>query len=135
MQNEVDRDNFIVFGKDNTDHDKALENLFHLFRESAKFRLPQIEFFGFIFSINGIKPQSRWIHPETYLKCVLSWAWPAQYSARFVPNFAETSTPLRSLTHQGTKWQWSQTEQAAFEKLKDTLSNDGVLDTMKLVRT
>jgi len=27
------RDNFIVFGKGNTDHDKALENLLYRFRE------------------------------------------------------------------------------------------------------
>jgi len=35
--------------------------------------------------------------------------------------------PLRDLTHQGAKWRWSQTEEAAFEKLKDTLSSDTVL--------
>ena len=51
----------------------------------------------------------------------------AQYSARFIPNFAETTTPLRDLNHQGAKWRWSQTEEAAFEKLKDTLSSDTVL--------
>ena len=37
------------------------------------------------------------------------------------------TTPLRNLTHQEAKWQWSQTEQAAFEKLKNTLSSDTVL--------
>ena len=26
-----------------------------------------------------------------------------QYSARFIPNFAEMTTPLRKLTHQGVK--------------------------------
>ena len=51
----------------------------------------------------------------------------SQYSARFIPNFAEMTTPLRDLTHQGAKWRWSQTEQAAFEKLKDTLSSETVL--------
>ena len=51
----------------------------------------------------------------------------AQYSARFIPNFVEMTTLLRDLTHQGAKWRWSQTEQAAFEKLKDTLSSDTVL--------
>ena len=51
----------------------------------------------------------------------------ALYSARFIPNFAEMTTPLRNLNHQGAKWQWSQTEQAAFKKLKDTLSSDTVL--------
>ena len=51
----------------------------------------------------------------------------AQYSARFIPNFALMTTPLRNLTHQGAKWQWSQTEQAAFEKQKNTLSSETIL--------
>lgn len=50
----------------------------------------------------------------------------AQYSARFIPNFAAMTTPLRKLTHQGVKWCWPSTEQAAFDKLKDTLSSDTV---------
>ena len=37
------------------------------------------------------------------------------------------TTPLRDLNHQGAKWRWSQTEQAAFEKLKDTLSSETAL--------
>ena len=51
----------------------------------------------------------------------------AQYSARFIPNFAEITTLLRKLTHQGVKWRWVSTEQAAFDKLKDTLSSNTVL--------
>ena len=51
------RDDFIVFGRDNTEHDTAPENLLQRFREcgltfnpkKCKFRLPQIEFFGFVF--------------------------------------------------------------------------------------
>ena len=51
------RNDFIVFGRDNTEHDTALENLLQRFREcgltfnpkKCKFRLPQIEFFGFVF--------------------------------------------------------------------------------------
>ena len=37
------------------------------------------------------------------------------------------TTPLHKLPHQGVKLCWSSTEQAAFEKLKDTLSSDTVL--------
>ena len=52
------RVDFIVFGKGNADHDKALENLLRRLREcdvtfnpkKYKFRIPQLEFFGFIFS-------------------------------------------------------------------------------------
>ena len=52
----------------------------------------------------------------------------AQYSARFISNFAEMTTPLRKLTHQGVKWCWSSTEQAAFDKLNETPSSDNVLE-------
>ena len=60
------RDDFIGFGKGNTEHDKALENLLRRFREcglafkpkKCKFRPPQIEFFGFVFSKGGIKPSA-----------------------------------------------------------------------------
>ena len=37
------------------------------------------------------------------------------------------TTPLHKLPHQGVKWCWSSTEQAAFDKLNDTLSSDNVL--------
>ena len=58
------RDDFTVFGKGNADNDKALENLLRRFPEGGltfnpkkcMFPLPQIEFFGFIFSKDGIKP-------------------------------------------------------------------------------
>ena len=61
------RDDFIVFGRDNTEHDTALENLLQ--------RVSEVR------SLLGI----------------------VQYSARFIPNFAEMTTPLRKLTHQGVK--------------------------------
>ena len=41
------------------------------------------------------------------------------------------TTPLRDLTHQDAKWRWPQSEQAAFEKLKDTLSSETVLECYK----
>ena len=60
------RDDFIVFGKDINDHDSVLRNLLQRFRvcgltlnlKKCKFRLPQIEFFGFVFSEDGIKPST-----------------------------------------------------------------------------
>ena len=135
------RDDFIVFGKDNAHHGRALENLLQRFQEcgltfnpnKCKFRLPQIEFFGFLFSKDGIKPSPgkveplKQIDPPKDVSEVRSLLGMAQYSARLIPNFAEMTAPLRKLTHQGVKWNWSGAEQTAFEKLKDTLSSDTVL--------
>ena len=126
------RDDFIVFGKDNNHHDRALESLLQRFRECSltfnpkkcKFRLPQIEFFGSVFSKDGMKPSPsnvealKQMDPPKNVSEVRSLLGMAQYSARFIPNFAEmTPPPLRKLTHQGVKWSRSSTEQAAFDKL------------------
>ena len=98
-----------------------------------KFRLPQIKFISFIFSRDGIKPSPsdvqalRQMDPPQNVSEVHSLLGMAQYSSRFIPNFAEMTTPLRNLAHQGAKWRWSHTEQAAIEKLKDTLPSDTVL--------
>jgi len=125
------RDDFIVFGKDNTHHERALESLLQRIREcgltlnpkKCKIRLPQIVFFDFVFSKDGMKPSPRKAEALKQMgpaKNVRSLLGMAHYSARCIPNFAEMTTPLRKLTHQGAKWCWSSTEQAAFDKLKDT---------------
>lgn len=48
----------------------------------------------------------------------------AQYSAQFIPNFAEITTPLHQLT---PKWKWIRDEQKLFEALQKALSCDSVL--------
>ena len=56
------QDDSIVLGRGNTGHDGALENRLQRFREcgfnpnKCMFCLPQIEFFGFVFSKDAMKP-------------------------------------------------------------------------------
>ena len=59
-----------------------------------------------------------------------------QYHVRLQPQVAKFGftdpddvirSKIRDLNNQGAKWQWSQTEQAALENLKDTLSSNTVL--------
>ena len=58
------RDDFIVYGRSNKEHGKALESLLQRFREcgltfnpkKCKFRIPELEFFGLVFSGEGVKP-------------------------------------------------------------------------------
>ena len=88
-------------------------------------------------SNSGIKPSAskfqalKQMDPPRNVSEVRSLFGMAKYSARFIP------------PNHGAKWRWSQTEQAAFEKLEDTtLSSDTVLgyfetgqDTKLLVDT
>lgn len=135
------RDDFVVYGKDNKSHDEALGHLLKRFREcgltfnprKCKFCKREIEYFGFVFTKDGIKPSPSKVHalkemdPPKNVTEVRSLLGMAQYSSRFIPNFSELTMPLRSLTHHGAKWKWTETEQKAFEQLKSALSSDAVL--------
>ena len=46
----------------------------------------------------------------------------AQYSARFIPNSATISEPLRTLTRQDCPWNWSKDQANAFSRLKKPTS-------------
>ena len=58
----------------------------------------------------------------------------ANYSARFIQNFASLTAPLRELIKKETKWEWSKTEQEAFEKVKESLSADTVMTYYEIGR-
>ncbi len=135
------RDDFIVYGKNDADHDQCLEGLIKRFSEDGltfnpkkcRFRVPKVEFFGSTFSKDGISPSPSRVEalqsmtaPQSATE-VRSLLGMAQYSAQFIPNFAEMTTPLRKLTHQEAKWRWGRVEEEAFQKLRNALSSDKAL--------
>ena len=84
----------------------------------------EIKFFGFIFSADGLKPDPEKIRalrdseqPKNASE-MRSFLGMAQYSSRFIQNFATLTQPLRQLTHQDTPWRWGRTEESAFLAVK-----------------
>ena len=49
------------------------------------------------------------------------------YSARFIPNYATLSEPLRRLTRHEATWTWSTEQENAFMQLKQSLTADTVI--------
>ena len=47
--------------------------------------------------------------------------------ARFVPNLAAMTEPLRRITHKNHPWLWGPEQSEAFNKLRDLISSDTVL--------
>ena len=108
------RDDFRVYEKpdENNDaernHNIALEKLFQAFRDNnltpslqkSRFKLPKVEFYGLVFSANGIRPASIKIEALQEMQApkdvseVKSVLGMAQYSAQSIRNFAEITTPL-----------------------------------------
>ncbi|CAB4027670.1 Hypothetical predicted protein [Paramuricea clavata] len=46
----------------------------------------------------------------------------ANYSSNYIRDFATLTAPLRDLTKKDVRFEWTQTHQTAFEKLKNTLA-------------
>ena len=49
------------------------------------------------------------------------------YCARLIPDYATLSEPIRRLTKKKIEWCWQKEQQAAFEKLKQMLTEDATM--------
>ena len=51
----------------------------------------------------------------------------ANYYRRFIKDFTQVARPMNVLTRKGKKWQWEETQQKAFDKLKRVFTSKPVL--------
>ena len=65
--------------------------------------------------------------PPRYPTEVRSSLGMVNFCARFIPNLATLAQPLRDLTKNNVKWQWTETEQASFTSIKEQLSSKTVM--------
>ncbi len=129
-------DDVIVYGREDDDHDRALHDALTKIHQAGltinldkcEFRKPQIEFFGHIFGPNGLSPDPQKVtdlqeapQPQNSGE-VRSFLGMAQYSARFIPDYATKTAPLRELTKKDTPWEFTDHHARAFKEVKDALS-------------
>lgn len=134
-------DDIYVGGIDNDTHDLHLKQVFHQLHENGltinlpkcQFRVPSMLFFGHVFSEQGMSPDPRKVEalqsvaPPTNVSEVRSLLSSAAFCSRFIKDFAVITRPLRQLTCDGVKWQWTHEEQSSFERLKAALSTKTTL--------
>ena len=125
-----------MFSKTKQEHDEALHDTLSRLHtigltvnlEKCVFGKSEIEFFGFVFSADGLRPDPSKVRD---LKCakppasaseVRSLLGMAQFSARFIPRFASITEPLRLLTRKDTPWYWDEKHEEAVKAIKDALS-------------
>lgn len=92
-----------------------------------------LTYLGYRFTSEGvtIDPDKRSdiqnASPPTNPTEVRSFLGLANYCARFVPNFATITAPLRKLTEKNTDWEWSAEHQTSFLRIKQILLSDQVM--------
>ena len=135
------RDDVIVFGTTQADHDKALQAVLQKFskvgltlnKQKCEFNKSSLTFFGFVFSANRISPDPKKVQaiheasPPDSISSVRSFLGMATYCAKFIPNFSEISQPLRKLTKKDTQFKWTQEHDHSFKMIKEQLTGDKVM--------
>jgi hypothetical protein len=99
-------------------------------REKCEFGVDELEFYGYKFTKDGLKPTHEKIKavkeakaPESK-EAVRSFLGMIGYLSKFIPRYASLTTQLRNLTHKDTQFKWGREENLAFEKLKDSITNE-----------
>ena len=129
-------DDIIVWGTNTQEHDERLRAVLHRLKEKGltlnekkcTFQMNEITFMGHVLSDRGIGPEDCKIkavsdarNPENPAE-VRSFLGLVNYCAKFIPDMATVSEPLRLLTRKAVPWKWGLLEQGAFDELKRRLT-------------
>ena len=130
-------DDIIVYGQTREEHDTAIDNClqrlydrgFRLNKSKCRFLSSSLDFFGQVFSEAGIQPDPKRVtdlrnapRPQNVHE-VRSLLGMANYSCKYIANFATITTPLRELTKKNAKFEWNETHQKAFDQLTSALTS------------
>ena len=129
-------DDIVVHSKGKAEHDERLLKVFHtlsaagltLNQEKCQLSMTQLEFMGHLISDRGIGPTKTRVEavekarePQSASE-VRSFLGLVNFSARFIPNLATITEPLRRLTKQNVKFEWKDEQKQAFQQLKTAMT-------------
>ena len=134
-------DDILTFGRNEQEHNERLDACLQRLREKnltlnkdkCRFKKSQVEFYGCVFSRDGVSPDPKKVAairdapPPKNAAEVKSFLGMVNYCGRFISDLATMSEPLRELTKESTKWKWSETEQNALDRIKEKLVADCTL--------
>ena len=138
---EVYQDDIVIHGKSMEEHDDRLQQVLQrieecgikLNREKCTFRETSITFLGHVIDEHGIRA-----HPDK-VKAVVDMEAPTNttelksflglvnYMSRYVDGLATMLSPLSALLRKDTSWVWNQSQQKAFDDVKQAIASSGTL--------
>ena len=139
-------DDILVFSRTPQEHEAHLRSVLNTLKEKGfkaklskcQFNRPELHFLGHVVSRHGLKVDQRkvevirnWPVP-TDLHKLRAFLGLANYFRRFIQGYSSLVAPLTSLTRAKVAWHWDDTCQAAFEGVKQALTNAPVLKLPEL---
>ncbi|MEW8584399.1 MAG: RNase H-like domain-containing protein, partial [Candidatus Thiodiazotropha sp.] len=135
------RDDILIGGCNLTEHNKTLETVLQrardfgvtFNREKCRFGVCELEFYGYKFSSEGLKPTEDKVKavknckPPASKEEVKSFLGMIGYLSKFIPRYAVLTAPLRRLTGQDVPFSWGPDEDQAFMNLKASITCDNTM--------
>jgi Reverse transcriptase (RNA-dependent DNA polymerase)/RNase H-like domain found in reverse transcriptase/Integrase zinc binding domain/Chromo (CHRromatin Organisation MOdifier) domain len=134
-------DDVLIYTKTLEKHKKIVKAILDIFEqnelyvdiEKSQFHRHEVAFLGHIIGTNGIKMDpskieavKNWPTP-TNLKQVQAFNGFCNYYRRFIQGYAGIATPLYELTKKNKKFEWKETQETAFQELKQRIINEPIL--------
>jgi len=134
-------DNVLVGTETEEGHDKIMEEILKRLEENNLYIKPEkyvwkvqkIGFLDIVIGPNGIEMEKKkvdgvlsWLEPKN-VKDVRKFLGLANYYRRFIKNFARVARPINVLTRKDVKWVWGESQQKAFDELKEVFTTKPVL--------
>jgi hypothetical protein len=134
-------DDLIIFSPDMKTHvehvKKVLDCLYEVglraHPEKSIFGASQVEYLGHMVSADGVQPTQAKVaailalpSPKNLseLRCIMGIL---NYYRMYIPGFSKTAAPIYGLLKEGVAWEWTTEREAAYQSLKHTLAEPGVV--------
>ena len=138
---EVIVDDFLVWGKDETEHNERLKKVIEraaevdlrFNKEKCKFNKKEVRYVGHIFGSDGLKPNPDRVQAIIDMpvpqdrKSLQRFLGMVNYLNKFIPNLADISRPLRELMEYSVAWHWMEKQQEAYDIFISLIAQSPVL--------
>ncbi len=134
-------DDILIGGKSKAEHGKILNDVLRRLstaglrvrKDKCIFMATEVVYLGYKINREGLHPVEGKVQAiqnaavPTSVTEVKSYLGMLNYYGRFLPNLSHVLSPLHELLKKGVEWNWTSTQQAAFEKSKALLCSSTVL--------
>ncbi|GJX31132.1 putative reverse transcriptase domain-containing protein [Tanacetum coccineum] len=134
-------DDILIYSKNKEEHEKHLKQILELLKKEelyakfskCEFWIPKVQFLGHVIDSEGIHVDPAkiesikdWTSPKSPTE-IRQFLGLAGYYRRFIEGFSKIAKPMTKLTQRKIKFEWSDKQEAAFQLLKQKLSNAPIL--------
>lgn len=134
-------DDLVVISTDFEGHLQDLEKVFsrlrkfelRVNRKKCTFVRSEIKFLGHLITADGIRADPDKVSavadtkPPKNVKHLMTFLQTCSWFRRFVPRFSDVARPLSNLMKKNVQWEWTDTQQRAFDELKGALVSAPIL--------